>query len=342
MNVSVAMCTYNGSQYLGDQLKGIGEQTKAPCEAIICDDGSTDATPDIVREFAKGAPFPVRFIRNEVRLGSTKNFEKAIGLCNGEAIALCDQDDLWERDKLCRMAQMLGRESDVGGVFSDASLIDEKSNSLADSLWERREFTHKMQATLNGTCPALVLLERNMVTGATLLFRSHFVKQVTPIPAEWVHDAWIAFLIAAQSRLRAVPERLMSYRLHPMQQIGMKAVRWQDALDVERDTAIAAHDLLLNRWCLMTAKLATLPVDPTITRLVQNKVKFLQTRSGLRQQGLGGRFVGATVALPGYFRFSRGLLSYCRDITRAGYRQRATADRGDSPPSSSGNGRVQV
>ncbi len=47
-----------------------------------------------------GAPFPVRFIRNEVKLGSTKNFEKAILRCSGDAIALCDQDDVWQKDKL--------------------------------------------------------------------------------------------------------------------------------------------------------------------------------------------------------------------------------------------------
>ena len=72
----------------------------------------------------------MRFVCNEVTLGSTKNFEKAILRCSGDAIALCDQDDIWQKDKLERMAQVLESEPDVGGVFSDALLIDENSQPI--------------------------------------------------------------------------------------------------------------------------------------------------------------------------------------------------------------------
>ena len=71
MDISVAMCTYNGSKFLAEQLSSIREQTKLPHELVICDDGSTDATPRIVHAFALDAPFPVRFFRNQATLGST-------------------------------------------------------------------------------------------------------------------------------------------------------------------------------------------------------------------------------------------------------------------------------
>ena len=131
VDISVAMCTYNGSRFLAEQLKSIAEQTLLPCELIVCDDGSTDSTSEIVRIFAEAAPFPVRFIRNEQTLGSTNNFAKAVCLCRGDAIALCDQDDVWRKDKLERMAEVLDGEPEVGGVFSDASLVDENSQTLA-------------------------------------------------------------------------------------------------------------------------------------------------------------------------------------------------------------------
>jgi glycosyltransferase involved in cell wall biosynthesis len=286
---------------------------------IICDDVSSDSTVEIVKVFAERAPFPVRFVRNERTLGSTKNFEQAICLCSGDAIALCDQDDIWHRDKLKRMAQVVESEPDVGGVLSDALLIDEKSQPLSDSLWERRQFTPRMLAALNDSGAALLLMERNPATGATFLFRSKFVEQVTPIPEEWVHDAWIAFLVATQSRLRALPERLISYRLHPAQQIGLKSTRRHSA--GEREKAVAYHDALLKRWSSMAAKLATLPTDPLITRRVQERARFLLARTALRQHRLVRRIIAATATLPGYFRFSRGLLSYCRDITSVGYRK---------------------
>ena len=170
MNISVAMCTYNGSRFLAEQLESIGRQTKPPFELIICDDGSTDSTPEIVRNFADGAPFPVRFIRNEVKLGSTRNFEQAIRRCSGDAIALCDQDDVWQKDKLEWAARVLESDPEVGGVFSDALLIDEDSRPMPGTLWQRLQVTPRVRADLNSKSGALLLLERSAVTGATFRF----------------------------------------------------------------------------------------------------------------------------------------------------------------------------
>jgi glycosyltransferase involved in cell wall biosynthesis len=315
MNISVAMCTYNGSRFMAEQLESIGQQTKRPFELIICDDGSTDSTPEIVRSFGDGAPFPVRFICNEAKLGSTRNFEQAILRCSGDAIALCDQDDVWQKNKLERVAQVLQSEPDVGGVFSDALLIDENSRSMPGTLWQHLQVTPRVRADLNSKSGAFLLLERSAVTGATFVFRSHFVPLVTPIPSEWVHDAWMALLIATQARLRPVPEPLMGYRLHAAQQVGLKPRRWYSGLQVRREKSTEAHQLLVKRWSSMTAKLNSMPVDPLFTQLAQERLTFLQTRVALRKRGLVDRVIRATLALPEYFRFSNGLLSYGRDVT---------------------------
>jgi glycosyltransferase involved in cell wall biosynthesis len=315
MNISVAMCTYNGSRFLAEQLASLGQQTKRPFELILCDDGSTDSTPEIVRSFADGAPFAVRFIRNDVKLGSTKNFEQAILCCSGDAIALADQDDVWQENKLESMTRVLESEPDVGGVFSDARLIDGNSRPMPGTLWQRLQVTPRMRADLNSKKGPLLLLERGVVTGATFVFRSHFVPLVTPIPSEWVHDAWIALLIATQSRLCPLPEPLMSYRLHASQQVGLKPRRWYSGLQVARKESMEAHRLLVKRWSSMTAKLGTLPLDPVVTQLAQKRLTFLETRLALRERSAVDRVVGATLALPEYFRFSNGLLSYGRDVT---------------------------
>ena len=95
MKISVAMCTFNGSRYLEEQLGSVAQQSLSPFELVVCDDGSTDATVEIVHRFALRSPFPVYLHQNVTNLGSTRNFEQAIQLCRGEAIALCDQDDYW-------------------------------------------------------------------------------------------------------------------------------------------------------------------------------------------------------------------------------------------------------
>jgi glycosyltransferase involved in cell wall biosynthesis len=306
MDISVAMCTYKGSKFLAEQLNSIREQTKLPLELVICDDDSTDATPRIVHAFALDAPFPVRFFRNQATLGSTRNFEKAINLCTGQAIALCDQDDIWQPNKLERLAGVLDSEPQVGGVCSNAFLMDETSECFPDSLWERRNFTPRMQAAFQRNS-ARQLLQYNAATGATFVFRSEFVKQVTPIPPEWVHDAWIALLVATQSRVQLVPEKLISYRIHPAQQIGVGP------------RATVSDALLVRRWAVLAARLATLPVDPRISQLVHKRLRFLETRAALKQERLLGRVIAASRTLPGYFRFARGLFSYLRDIANASY-----------------------
>jgi glycosyltransferase involved in cell wall biosynthesis len=299
MNISIAMCTYNGDRFLGEQLRTLREQTKPPFEVIICDDGSTDTTAQLVRDFAAGASFPVVFVSNPANLGSTRNFDQAINLCRGQAIALCDQDDLWAPNKLERLAQVLEKPG-VGGVFSNAALINDQSELLPESLWERRKYTSRRQEELRRTGVSQ-LLKYNPATGATFAFRSSFVPQISPIPKEWVHDAWIALLIAAQSRLVPLPEKLISYRIHSAQQVGVKRLRPSD-------------DLLVTQWSALQERLAALPVDPGVRRIARKKLQFFKTRQALRQQNLFGRAWAASGVLPGYFHFARGLFSYALDV----------------------------
>ncbi len=314
---SVAMCTYNGGRFLHEQLQSIARQTHLPCELVVCDDGSSDSTAEIVRAFAESTAFPVRFVRNAAQLGSTRNFEQAIKLCSGDVIVLCDQDDVWQSNKLQSMAHVLASEAEVGGVFCNAHLIDESSRPLPGSLWERSQCIPGTQADLNGEYGARLLLRRRVVTGATFAFRSAFVSQVTPIPAEWVHDAWIALLVAALGRLRAMPERLMSYRLHSAQQVGLTPRRWHDGLRVDKQRAMEIHRLTEKRWRSMAAKLETMPIDPLVLRLAQDRYAFMQARTSLRQRRTVDRVMGATLSLPKYFRFSNGLMSYGRDVAGA-------------------------
>ena len=100
MKVSVAMATFNGSAFISEQLESLAAQNLLPCELVICDDGSTDGTLELIEIFSKAAPFPVRIFRNEVTLGFAENFLKAARLCSGDWISFCDQDDVWLPNKL--------------------------------------------------------------------------------------------------------------------------------------------------------------------------------------------------------------------------------------------------
>src|SRR5258708_3925751 len=100
--VSIALCTYNGEAYLKEQLDSLIDQTYPNCEIIIVDDCSKDGTVDILKQYANEYT-QIKLYINTENLGYTKNFEKAIVLCNGEYIALCDQDDIWDKNKISIM-----------------------------------------------------------------------------------------------------------------------------------------------------------------------------------------------------------------------------------------------
>ena len=100
------MATYNGERFIGEQLESFLTQTILPTELVVTDDGSTDATLDIVASFAARAPFPVRIERNAENLGYQTNFMKAARLCSSDIIAFCDQDDIWlpRKIEICLLA----------------------------------------------------------------------------------------------------------------------------------------------------------------------------------------------------------------------------------------------
>ncbi|MBA3355844.1 MAG: glycosyltransferase family 2 protein [Pyrinomonadaceae bacterium] len=224
MKFSVAMCTYDGARFIQDQLDSIEKQTRIPDELVICDDKSSDDTRDIIKSFAIKAPFPVRLEANETNIGSTKSFEKAIKLCQGEIIALSDQDDVWHPDKLMSLESSLLSSPNAGLVFSDAEVVDEDLRPLGIRLWSFFFSSKERQLFKSGQALDL-LLEKPVVTGATMAFRAEYKNLILPIPTgtQLIHDAWIALMIATVADLAFIGEPLVMYRQHPMQQTGLFA-----------------------------------------------------------------------------------------------------------------------
>lgn len=223
--ISVAMCTYNGSRYLTAQLSSLLRQLRPPDEVVICDDGSTDNTAALLLEFSQTAPFPVKLFRNERNLGYSRNFAQAISCCTGDIVALSDQDDIWYPQKLRRIVELFAADPRVGGVFSDGDLIGTDSQPLPGSLWGSFNFQRRDLPRMHGEVAVRVLLRRNVVTGMAFAFRREWSRGLQQMPEHWPHDFWLAFMIAAKGVLKPCPERLVAYRVHAAQQIGVPITR---------------------------------------------------------------------------------------------------------------------
>lgn len=222
MKVSIALCTYNGSKFLAEQLESFMQQTTLPDEVVVCDDCSSDNTTEILRKFQRKAPFPVRLYSNEINLGYTKNFEKAISLCTGDIIFLSDQDDVWMPEKIKLIENEFKKDLNVGLVFTDAYLIDENANMLESRLWDY-SFPFQVQQEFEKVDRQELLIRKGIVTGATMAFRSKLKKTFLPIPeqSKFIHDRWITLIASLITEILPLEIPLIMYRQHSSQQIGV-------------------------------------------------------------------------------------------------------------------------
>jgi glycosyltransferase involved in cell wall biosynthesis len=329
--VSIALCTYNGAKFLPAQLESFLKQTRLPDELIACDDDSGDASAEILRKFAATAPFHVQIFVNEKRKGSTKNFEKAISLCTGEIIFLSDQDDIWAPEKIAETAAVFEKDKNIGMVFSDAEIVGENLQPTGRTLWSYTFPEEKRAAARKGSLFD-ILVSQNIVTGATLVFRSSFREKFTPIPDDvpnLIHDNWIALTIAAtEARIEFLEKPLVKYRQHDSQQLGINFRELETPTFDARKKAYAATMEFLKEDIGRLQKLSAIfDCDPRFAekrgtidfaKLVAQKkeqIRHLQARANLPSSRTDRVFPVFREILSGrYQKFSKGFLSAGKDL----------------------------
>jgi capsular polysaccharide export protein len=211
--ISIAMATYNGGDFIKAQLDSIINQSYKNIQIIICDDGSSDKTIDILETYIKKYPFIELFLNKE-KLGYAKNFEKAIRLSTASYIALCDQDDIWEKDKLeTQLREIKKIESDDPSlaimVHSDLCMIDKNDKIFNDSYFEYRKYKLKKEKDLGhilGPCG---------VMGNTIMFNKALKEKALPFPIYIEnHDYWISLINEIYGKRITLDRKLVKYRIH--------------------------------------------------------------------------------------------------------------------------------
>jgi hypothetical protein len=326
VRISVALCTYNGQAYLPEQLQSLSKQSRAPDEMVIRDDRSTDRTVAILRGFAESAPFPVSIVINETTLGPAKNFEATIAACTGDVIALCDQDDVWAPDKLAAIDRAFTDSPRLGAFFSDAEICDASGDDLGYRLWSSVGLTGRLLRQFLDGGAFDVILRQNVVTGATLAFASRYRSLTLPIDSLWMHDGWIALLIAACAPVVAYPQPLIRYRQHATQSIGAARrsllQQYQNARAMDRMVFAqqvrmfqAVSDRLedFSRSDAGRTMTGSCPQDSHLQRLSE-KIRHSQARSAIRL-GQASRWSSVAELLSlRYRRFSLGWKSFSQDL----------------------------
>lgn len=247
LKLSVVLCTYNGEAYLQPQLDSLLAQACPPDEIVISDDGSTDATMDILQLFAgqaRALGIDVRLGSHPVNLGYVANFSAALRQATGDVLFLCDQDDIWRPDKLALMVVPFDTDPALLVLHSDARLVDALGNSLHCSLFDALQLTMDEKRAIHAGHAFDVVLRRSFVTGATAALRRELVEMALPVARGWIHDEWLAAIAAAAGRVDFIDEALIDYRQHGGNQIGMQ----------KRTLAMKWHDLRIPRGQLLQAE----------------------------------------------------------------------------------------
>jgi glycosyltransferase involved in cell wall biosynthesis len=220
MLISVALATFNGERWLREQLDSLANQTLLPYELVISDDNSYDRTLEVVEDFAANAPFPIRIVRNDNRLGFADNFISALRHCTGEAVAFCDQDDVWLPSKLERCAAALHSNPGVMLVHHDCEEVDFEMRSFGIILRPRNSSDASQEPgftvariSMLGCC---MLLHRKTVKALCSYWPEAHLEYVRRTRSRGVlgHDLVALHVASALGSVHYLPEVLIQHRRH--------------------------------------------------------------------------------------------------------------------------------
>ena len=218
--ISVALTTFNGEKFVQQQIESILNQSMHVDEIVVCDDGSSDRTVNILKQY------PIKLYQNEQNLGYQLNFKKAISLCSGDYIFLCDQDDIWEPQKVAQMIKQMKSNPKIHVLASSFQYID--SNNQPLSIKKGRNTSN------NGLYPKRVekgavvevtfdeYLSRNYFQGCSLLIDAWIKKIVlenfsTQIPHDWL----FSMVASSYHGMFFYNKPLFYYRIHDDNTLGL-------------------------------------------------------------------------------------------------------------------------
>jgi glycosyltransferase involved in cell wall biosynthesis len=196
---SVVLAACQGERFIGEQLASIVAQLAPDDEIVVCDDASTDATVNVIRQLQDPR---IRVFTNPVRLGYIRNFERAVGIAKGDLIFFSDQDDVWLPNKVSTMDVALRQKPCVA---SDAIVVDEQLSVLHESFFAWRG---------TRSFSPLEIFMKPAVIGATLACRRSYLRTLLPFPPNVPHDFWLTLNAACDDSLAIVREPLILYRRH--------------------------------------------------------------------------------------------------------------------------------
>lgn len=207
--ISIAIATYNGERFLREQLDSLYTQTHIPDEVVVCDDHSSDNTVSILEQYHQ--KYGLQYYVNEKSLGCNHNFIKAFGLCTGDFVCICDQDDIWLPNK-------------IETLYSKISSFDNSTPIAISSLRYDIDATGNIIGQVDGKLSEgwrSTLLTYGRSQGCTMIMNRCLVDlilSITQTKPEYAFQMYYDELVAYTAVIKGIkinlPDKLMYYRHH--------------------------------------------------------------------------------------------------------------------------------
>lgn len=322
LEYSVALCTFNGSNYIAEQLISILRQTHLPSQVVISDDCSEDKTLEIVAEIimehSESRPeiSKVQFdvFKQEERIGVSENFTFALKACYCQHIFLSDQDDIWVESKAEETLGLFETNPDLSLVFTDTELINYAGELIGSSGFDVLDVTNFEKRKIAKGNASFVLLKRNIVTGATVCINRDLLGWAFPIPNKWVHDEWLALVASLVGEVQLLDNKLTRYRQHNHNEIGLKKKTIKNKLGRMLHPGKIRNQILLTRAVSFS--------EHTVSELIES-AKVASTGK-LAHELVRSKFrVNRVLRLPAvvgellsgrYFKYGLGVKDFLRDL----------------------------
>lgn len=225
-SIQILLATFNGARYLPEQLASLQNQTEQNFSLLISDDGSTDGTADILRDFADRWQGRVEFATHEVPFGNARdNFFWLMEQSSADYVLFCDQDDVWNSDKLKKTLAGL-RALEQGNpempvlFFTDQTPVDASLKPIAPSLM-------RMQQQDASQIDYRRILFQNIVTGCAAGANRAAVQLALKCcdrQGVIMHDWWLGLAVARFGKIGYLDESTLLYRQHGGNSVGAKRV----------------------------------------------------------------------------------------------------------------------
>lgn len=274
---SILLATFNGAAYLPFLLSSFESQTCRPGRLISRDDGSEDATLNMLQAFRLASPELLTIIEdNYGRLGPVGNFTILLRHADSKYLLLCDQDDVWFPDKIRKTLFIMHATEEKFGantpilVHTDLCVVDRDLQPIAPSFWKYQNLNPKLGMSLNR------LMSQNVVTGCTVMINRSLAKLAAPIPEDAImHDWWLALVAALFGQVVYLDEPTLLYRQHGNNSVGAR--RW----GFKRIVRLAQSSEAVRASMLRTMRQAQALLDRYREKMTPDQIDMVEVYAGL-------------------------------------------------------------